>query len=100
MSSRTLKMLSKGQAAKIELYERFWGNLVIYPPRQLVGTLKPFKSKAGIILPKGSIYSLDWITGMDYWTGLLDSPLTPNTNLKYFNDHYSVVCPYNYASIK
>ena len=32
MSSRTLKMLSKGQAAKTELCERFWGNLVIYPP--------------------------------------------------------------------
>ena len=37
---------------------------------------------------KGSVYSLDWTTGMDYWTGLLDSPLTPNTNL---NEHYSVV---------
>ena len=20
----------------------------------------------------GSVYSLDWITGLDYWTGLLD----------------------------
>ena len=25
----------------------------------------------------GCIYSLDWTTGLDYWTGLLDSPLTP-----------------------
>jgi len=22
----------------------------------------------------GSVYSLDWTTGLDYWTGLLDSP--------------------------
>jgi len=22
----------------------------------------------------GCLYSLDWTTGMDYWTGLLDSP--------------------------
>ena len=25
----------------------------------------------------GCIYSLDWTTGLDYWTGLLDSPLIP-----------------------
>ena len=25
---------------------------------------------------RGCIYSLDWTTGLDYWTGLLDSPLT------------------------
>ena len=24
----------------------------------------------------GSLYSLDWTTGLDHWTGLLDSPLT------------------------
>ena len=24
----------------------------------------------------GCHYSLDWTTGLDYWTGLLDSPLT------------------------
>ena len=25
----------------------------------------------------GCHYSLDWTTGLDYWTGLLDSPLIP-----------------------
>ena len=40
MSSRALKMLGDGLAAQIELYECFWGNLVIYTPTQLVGTLK------------------------------------------------------------
>ena len=39
MSSRALKMLGEGLAAQIELYECFWGNLVIYTPTQLVGTL-------------------------------------------------------------
>jgi len=24
--------------------------------------------------PQGSHYSLDWTTGLDYWTGLLNSP--------------------------
>ena len=33
-------MLGEGLAAEIELYECFWGNLVIYTPTQLVGTLK------------------------------------------------------------
>ena len=32
-------MLGEGLAAEIELYECFWGNLVIYTPTQLVGTL-------------------------------------------------------------
>ena len=25
---------------------------------------------------QGSLYSVDWTTGLDYWTGILDSPLT------------------------
>ena len=40
MSSRALKMLGEGLAAEIELYECFWGNLGIYPPTQINGTLK------------------------------------------------------------
>ena len=32
-------MLGEGLAAQIELYECFWGNLVIYTTTQLVGTL-------------------------------------------------------------
>ena len=36
-------MLGKGLAAQIELYECFWGNLVIYTPTQLVGTLTWFE---------------------------------------------------------
>ncbi len=51
-------------------------------------------------LPLGSLYSLDWTTGLDhwtgpldwttgldYWTGLLDSPLTPQipTKMSYFS---------------
>ena len=40
-SPTTLKMLSKGLAAKRDLYQqRFWGNLGIYPPTQLNGTLR------------------------------------------------------------
>ena len=39
MSSRALKMLGEGLAAEIELYECFWGNLGIYPPTQINGTL-------------------------------------------------------------
>ena len=30
----------------------------------------------------GSLYSLDWTTGLDYWTGILDSPLTPKIAYK------------------
>ena len=30
----------------------------------------------------GSLYSVDWTTGLDYWTGILDSPLTPKIAYK------------------
>ena len=43
MSSRALKMLGEGLAAEIELYECFWGNLGIYPPTQINGTLMRYK---------------------------------------------------------
>ena len=29
-----------------------------------------------VCMKLGSVYSLDWTTGLDHWTGLLDSPLT------------------------
>ena len=45
MSPTTLKMLSKGKAAKRDLYQRFWGNLGIYPPMQLNGTLSFYVQK-------------------------------------------------------
>ena len=32
---------------------------------------------------KGCLYSLDWTTGLDYWTGLLDSPFTPKQWLEW-----------------
>ena len=38
-------------------------------------TLGELQENSALVL--GCIYSLDWTTGMDYWTGLLDSPLTP-----------------------
>ena len=31
----------------------------------------------------GSLYSVDWTTGLEYWTGLLDSPLTPKYQVKW-----------------
>ena len=33
-------------------------------------------------LIKGSLYSVDWTTGLDYWTGILDSPLTPKNSIQ------------------
>ena len=31
---------------------------------------------------EGSLYSVDWTTGLDYWTGILASPLTPKIAYK------------------
>ena len=36
----------------------------------------------------GSLYSVDRTTGLEYWTGLLDSTLSQNTSL---NGHFSAV---------
>ena len=49
MSSRALKMLGEGLAAQIELYECFWGNLVIYTPTQLVGTFSFVASSFAVL---------------------------------------------------
>ena len=33
----------------------------------------------------GSLYSVEWITGLEHWTGLLDSPLNLNVD-----DHFHI----------
>ena len=70
MSSRALKMLGEGLAAEIELYECFWGNLVIYyTPTQLVGTLM---NEINALLARKTVeinkhtYHLEFFLGSDY----------------------------------
>ena len=48
--------------------------------RQLGGVSKNFARAHSALTG-----SLDWTTGLDYWTGLLDSPLTPQIPTKMSN---------------
>ena len=48
-------------------------------------SLKVCQCPAGHRQKVGSVYSLDWTTGLDYWTGILDSPLTSKIVYTMFN---------------
>ena len=52
--------------------------LLPYKLEQQLGLVYQLEVFVRSVNAEGSLYSVEWTTGMDYWNGLLECPLTLN----------------------